>query len=73
MAIQYTIELRKMLNDVPVQEGVREFLFHVWADVLATTAVKSDERRGGEGDEARRRRPDLVGERQGLARASAPR
>ncbi len=41
MAIQYTIELRKMLNDVPVQEGVREFLFHVWADVLATTAVKS--------------------------------
>jgi len=41
MAIQYTIELRKMLNDVPVQEGVREFLFQVWADVLATTAVKS--------------------------------
>ncbi|HEX7438514.1 MAG TPA: DUF1631 family protein [Caldimonas sp.] len=41
MAIQYTIELRKMLNEVPVQEGVREFLFHVWADVLATTAVKS--------------------------------
>jgi hypothetical protein len=41
MAIQYTIELRKMLNEVPVQEGVREFLFHVWADVLATTAVKA--------------------------------
>jgi hypothetical protein len=41
MAIQYTIELRKMLNDVPVQEGVRDFLFHVWADVLATTAVKA--------------------------------
>ena len=41
MAIQYTIELRKMLNDVPVQEGVREFLFQVWADVLATAAVKS--------------------------------
>ena len=41
LAIQYTIELRKMLNDVPVQEGVRDFLFHVWADVLATTAVKS--------------------------------
>ncbi|MBI5333421.1 MAG: DUF1631 family protein [Burkholderiales bacterium] len=40
LAIQYTIELRKMLNDVPVQEGVRDFLFHVWADVLATTAVK---------------------------------
>ena len=40
MAIQYTIELRKMLNDVPVQEGVREFLFQVWADVLAMSAVK---------------------------------
>jgi hypothetical protein len=41
LAIQYTIELRKMLNEVPVPEGVREFLFHVWADVLAMTAVKS--------------------------------
>jgi hypothetical protein len=41
LAIQYTIELRKMLNEVPVQEGVREFLFQVWADVLATTAIKS--------------------------------
>jgi Protein of unknown function (DUF1631) len=41
LAIQYTIELRKMLSDVPVQEGVRDFLFQVWADVLAMTAVKS--------------------------------
>jgi hypothetical protein len=41
LAIQYTIELRKMLEGVPVQEGVRQFLFHIWADVLATTAVKS--------------------------------
>lgn len=40
LAIQYTIELRKMLNEVPVQEGVREYLFQVWADVLAMTAVK---------------------------------
>ena len=40
MAVQYTIELRRMLSDVPVQEGVRQFLFHVWADVLATTAVR---------------------------------
>jgi hypothetical protein len=40
MAIQYTIELRRMLNEVPVQEGVRQFLFHIWADVLATTAVR---------------------------------
>ncbi|WP_422018375.1 DUF1631 family protein [Roseateles sp.] len=41
LAIQYTIELRKMLSEVPVQEGVRDFLFHVWADVLAVTAVRS--------------------------------
>ena len=41
LAIQYTIELRKMLNEVPVQEGVREFLFQIWADVLAMTAVKT--------------------------------
>lgn len=41
LAIQYTIELRKMLNEMPVQEGVRDFLFQVWADVLAMTAVKS--------------------------------
>ena len=41
LTIQYTIELRKMLNEMPVQEGVREFLFHVWADVLAMTAVAS--------------------------------
>ena len=40
LAIQYTIELRKMLNEVPVQEGVRSFLFQVWADVLATTALR---------------------------------
>ena len=40
LAIQYTIELRRMLNEVPVHEGVRQFLFQVWADVLATSAVR---------------------------------
>ncbi len=40
MAIQYTIELRRMLNEMPVQESVRAFLFQVWADVLATSAVR---------------------------------
>jgi hypothetical protein len=49
LAIQYTIELRRMLNEVPVQEGVRQFLFHVWADVLATTAV----RYGAQGDQTK--------------------
>ena len=49
LAIQYTIELRRMLNEIPVQEGVREFLFHIWADVLATTAV----RHGAQGSEVK--------------------
>ncbi|TFZ07550.1 DUF1631 family protein [Ramlibacter henchirensis] len=40
MAIQYTIELRKMLSDIPVREEIREFLFKVWAEVLAVAAVK---------------------------------
>lgn len=40
LAVQYTIELRKMLSDVPVSASVREFLFHLWADVLATHAVR---------------------------------
>jgi len=42
-AIQYTIELRKMLDGVPVHEGVREFLFKVWADVLAHNAVQTSQ------------------------------
>lgn len=41
MAIQYTIELRKMLSDVPVREEIREFLFKVWAEVMAVAAVKN--------------------------------
>ena len=41
LAIQYTIELRKQLNEVPVQEGVRQFLFQVWADVMAMTALRN--------------------------------
>ncbi len=57
LAIQYTIELRKMLNEVPVQEGVREFLFQVWADVLAMAAVKS----GGEAaKDLKRAAADLI-------------
>jgi Protein of unknown function (DUF1631) len=49
LAIQYTIELRRMLEEMPVQEGVRQFLFDVWADVLATVAVGQ----GANGDQAR--------------------
>lgn len=40
-AIQYTIELRKMLQDVPVHDAIREFLFKVWADVLGQSAVQT--------------------------------
>ena len=41
MAIQYTIEMRKMLNDMPVRDAIREFLFKVWAEVLALAAMKN--------------------------------
>ena len=40
LSIQYTIELRKMLSSVPVREEVREFLFRIWAEVLAMAAVR---------------------------------
>jgi len=42
-AIQYTIEMRKMLDGVPVHEGVRDFLFKVWADVLAHSALQTSQ------------------------------
>ena len=59
MAIQYTIELRKMLNEVPVQEGVRQFLFHVWADVLATTGVRYGAQ-GSQTKQMKRAAADLI-------------
>ncbi len=40
LAVQYTIELRKQLDDMPVHEDIRDFLFKVWAEVLAVGAVK---------------------------------
>jgi hypothetical protein len=41
LAIQYTIEMRSMLADMPVRDEIREFLFKVWAEVLALAAVKN--------------------------------
>jgi Protein of unknown function (DUF1631) len=41
LAIQYTIELRNMLKDVPVRNEIRDFLFKVWAEVLALAAIRS--------------------------------
>ncbi|ABM35177.1 DUF1631 family protein [Paracidovorax citrulli] len=41
MAIQYTIELRNLLKDMPVRDEIRSFLFKTWAEVLALSAVRS--------------------------------
>ncbi|MCX8520116.1 MAG: DUF1631 family protein [Rhodoferax sp.] len=40
LAIQYTIEMRDMLKDMPVREEIRTFLFKVWAEVLAISALR---------------------------------
>ncbi len=40
LTIQYTIEMRNMLKDLPVREEIRQFLFKVWAEVLALVAVR---------------------------------
>ena len=40
LAVQYTIELRALLKDMPVRDEIREFLFKTWAEVLATSAVR---------------------------------
>ncbi len=41
MAIQYTIEMRSMLNDMPVRDEIRDFLFKIWAEALAVAAIKN--------------------------------
>jgi len=40
LAIQYTIELRDLLKDMPVRDEIRSFLFKVWAEVLAVSTVR---------------------------------
>jgi hypothetical protein len=40
LAIQYTIEMRNMLKDMPVRDEIREYLFKVWAEVLAVSALR---------------------------------
>ncbi len=40
LTIQYTIELRKMLEKMKAREPIREFLFKVWAEVLAVAAIR---------------------------------
>lgn len=41
MAIQYTIEMRTMLDELPVRDEIRQFLFKIWAEVLAISAIKN--------------------------------
>ncbi len=40
LAIQYTIEMRNVLKDIPVRDEIREFLFKIWAEVLAVAALR---------------------------------
>jgi hypothetical protein len=40
LAIQYIIEMRNMLESMPVRADIRDFLFKVWAEVLALVTVR---------------------------------
>ncbi len=40
LTIQYTIEMRNTLKDVPVRDEIRAYLFKVWAEVLAVAAIR---------------------------------
>ncbi len=40
LAIQYMIEMRKMLDKIRVRDEVREFLFKVWSEALAVAALR---------------------------------
>ena len=40
-AIQYTIEMRKMLGDMPVRDEIREYLFKIWTEVMAVSSIKN--------------------------------
>jgi hypothetical protein len=44
LAIQYTIEMRDMLKDMPVRDEIRDFLFKVWAEVMAVSALRKGAR-----------------------------
>jgi Protein of unknown function (DUF1631) len=59
LAIQYTIELRSLLKDMPVRDEIREFLFKTWAEVLALSAVR-DGPRHAETTALKRTAADLV-------------
>ena len=59
LAVQYTIELRDMLKEMPVRDEIRDFLYKSWAEVLAVSAV----RHGGQHEDTlalKRAAADLV-------------
>ena len=65
LAIQYTIELRTMLRDMPVRDEIREFLFKTWAEVLALSAVRDGAQHADTVMfKANRGRPGVGGQRQ---------
>lgn len=41
LLVKFTIELRKLLQDLDIREEVRAFLFRNWAEVLAVSAVRT--------------------------------
>lgn len=40
LGIQYTIELRNQLQDMPVRDEIRDFLLKTWSEVLAVVTVR---------------------------------
>lgn len=40
LAIQCTIELRNQIKDMPVRDEIRDFLFKVWAEVIAVASMR---------------------------------
>lgn len=40
LAIQCTIELRNLIKDMPVRDDIRDFLYKVWAEVIAVASMR---------------------------------
>ncbi len=40
LAIQCTIELRNQLRDMPVRDEIRDYLYKVWAEVIAVASMR---------------------------------
>jgi len=40
LAIQCTIELRNQIKEIPVRDGIRDFLYKVWSEVIAVASMR---------------------------------